>query len=274
MMQIGGNVAFQYALSIGGLALTVPLCFSTLILAGAFGGRMILGETIPRRTLAAMMLLIVAVFILQQGADEAAETLRPDRSAWTVFASVVAACISGASFGAGGVAIRHSVAGRGTIAATIAPISTAGVIACTVIAVQQLGIDGLLRISVRDQASMLFAGMFNAIGFFAVAAAMARIPLVRVNLINASQAALCALAGIAWFGEPATIWVGLGTGLTVLSLAILGTGDRGAISEPPVVLDAEPMALMATDLGRNGAPETPSIAPTLGFAESRSDTIA
>lgn len=239
VMQLGGNIAFQNALSVGGLALTVPLCFSTLILAGALGGWYFLGETIPRRTAVAMLLLMAAVFLLQAGVEEAAESMQPDHSTWMVVKAVLNACLSGVSFGIGGVAIRHSVSGQGTIAATVGPIAGAGVIIPTAIAVQQLGLGDLAAIPATQHAAMLAAGVFNALGFFAVAAAMARLPIVRVNLINASQAALCALIGIAWFSEPATIWVGVGTALTVVSLAILGTQDRHDVQETALIAEAE-----------------------------------
>jgi drug/metabolite transporter (DMT)-like permease len=239
VMQLGGNIAFQNAMSVGGLALTVPLCFSTLILAGAIGGWYFLNETIPRRTMIAMVLLIAAVFLLQAGVEDAAESMQPDHSTWMVIKAVLNACLSGVSFGIGGVAIRHSVTGTGTIASTVGPIAATGVIVPTAIAVQQLGMGGLEAIPMSQHAAMLGAGVFNAVGFFAVAAAMARLPIVRVNLINASQAALCALIGVAWFHEPATIWVGVGTALTVVSLAILGTQDRHDVQETALIPEAE-----------------------------------
>ncbi|MBX3441472.1 MAG: DMT family transporter [Planctomyces sp.] len=278
LMQLGGNLIFQNALSLGGLALSVPLCFSTLILAGALGGRFLLGEVIPRRTLAAMALLILSVFVLQQGADAASQVMRPDRTGWTVIYAVVGACLSGICFGLGGVAIRHSVAGTGTVVGAIAPIAAAGVVFPVMIAVYRLGWEGLAAISLHDQLSMLGAGTFNAIGFFAVGAAMARLPLTRVNLINSSQAALCALAGIIWFGEPATVWIGLGTILTVASLAILGTQDRAdvvvtadaeaeaelAIQPPPALEAAPPMPLPTVD------PTVPAPLPALATTVAES----
>jgi drug/metabolite transporter (DMT)-like permease len=137
------------------------------------------------------------------------------------------------------VAIRHSVSGKLSIAATIAPLASSGVIFPALIALQQFGIKGLAAIPLKTHLTMLGAGTFNAIGFFAVAAAMARLPLTRVNLINASQAALCALAGIAWFHEPATTWVAAGTLLTIISLAILGSQRTTTTPDASLILDAD-----------------------------------
>jgi drug/metabolite transporter (DMT)-like permease len=238
LMQVGGNLLFQYALSLGGLALTVSLCFAGLIIAGAAGGRLLLNEAVPLRTLTAMGLLIAAVFVLQGGAEAATSVMHRDSSRWAAFQAVFWACVSGACFGLGGVAIRYSMTGTGTLAGTVAPIASTGIVVPPLIAVAMLGVDGVAAIDPRVHASTLLAGTFNAIGFFAVSAAMARIPLTRVNLINSSQAALCAIAGVAWFDEPRTGWVIGGTLLTMASFVILGTG-RGRVEEPALVTDAD-----------------------------------
>jgi drug/metabolite transporter (DMT)-like permease len=238
LMQVGGNLLFQYALSMGGLALTVSLCFAGLIIAGAAGGRLMLNEAVPVRTLIAMVLLIAAVFVLQGGAEAATTEMHKDASRWMAVQAVFWACLSGACFGLGGVAIRHSMTGAGTLAGTVAPIATVGAVVPPLIAAGLLGWNGLAAIEPGVHVSTLLAGTFNAVGFFAVSAAMARIPLTRVNLINSSQAALCAMAGIAWFGEPMNLWVVAGTVLTMVSFVILGTG-RPSVEEPTLVIDAE-----------------------------------
>jgi drug/metabolite transporter, DME family len=224
-MQFGGNISFQYAMSFGGLALTVPMCFCTLILAGALGGRLLLGERISHRAMIAMWLLMTAVIVLSQGAGEAASSMRANASWSDTLRAVCFSGLSGLCYGFGGISIRRSVTGTGTIASTIAPLSTIGVIGPGLIAWWQMGTAGLGDVGWSMHSTLLAAGAFNAIGFFFVGAAMARLPVVRVNLINASQTAMCALGGILFYGEPATWWIGAGTGLTMLSLAILGTQD-------------------------------------------------
>ena len=239
-MQFGGNIAFQYAMSFGGLALTVPMCFCTLILSGALGGRLILGEAISRRALIAMWLLIVSVFVLSQGAGEAADSMRGDASLADIAKAIVFSGLSGLGYGFGGVSIRRAVTGTGTIASTIAPLSTIGVVGPGLIAWSQMGREGLAAVPWQMNANILAAGTFNAVGFFFVAAAMARLPIVRVNLINASQIAMCALGGIVFYNEPATWWIGLGTALTIVSLGILGTQDPHTPDvDTALIMDAE-----------------------------------
>ncbi len=239
-MQFGGNIAFQYAMSFGGLALTVPMCFCTLILAGALGGRLFLKEAISRRAMLAMWLLITAVIILSQGANEAANSMRGEATLADMAKAIIFSGISGLGYGFGGVSIRRAVTGTGTIASTIAPLSTIGIFGPGLIAWKQMGPAGLAAVPWQMNATLLTAGTFNAIGFFFVAAAMARLPLVRVNLINASQTAMCALGGIVFYGEPASGWIGAGTALTTVSLGILGTQDRHSPdADTALIMDAE-----------------------------------
>ncbi|QDT56113.1 hypothetical protein Pan44_41640 [Caulifigura coniformis] len=209
VMQFGGNISFQYAMSFGGLALTVPMCFCTLILSGALGGRLFLKETISRRAMVAMWCLIAAVVILSQGANEAADKMRGEATFADMAKAIVFSGLSGLGYGFGGVSIRRAVTGTGTIASTIAPLSTIGVVGPGLIAWNQMGSSGLAAVPWEMNATILAAGTCNAFGFFFVGAAMARLPIVRVNLINASQTAMCALGGIIFFSEPATWWIGL-----------------------------------------------------------------
>jgi drug/metabolite transporter, DME family len=240
VMQFGGNIAFQYAMSYAGLALSVPMCFSTLILSGALGGRVALGEKISRRAIVAMALLIVAVFVLSQGASAAAVSMRGEARTADIVRGIVFSCLSGLGYGFGGVSIRRAVTGTGTIASTIAPLSTIGVYGPGLIAWNQMGASGIAAVPWEANANLLMAGTFNAIGFFLVGAAMSRLPLVRVNLINASQTAMCALGGILFYNEPATWWIGLGTALTILSLGILGTQDaHHPDADTALIMDAE-----------------------------------
>ena len=239
-MQFGGNISFQYAMSFGGLALTVPMCFCTLILSGALGGRLFLKEKISPRAMIAMWLLIVAVIVLSQGANDAAHSMRGDATLADMIKAILFSGLSGLGYGFGGVSIRHAVTGTGTIASTIAPLSTIGVLGPGLIAWNQMGASGLAAVPWQMNATILLAGTFNAIGFFFVGAAMARMPLVRVNLVNASQTAMCALGGILFYGEPATWWIGAGTALTIVSLGILGTQDHHSPdADTALIMDAE-----------------------------------
>ncbi len=76
-------------------------------------------------------------------------------------------------------------------------------------------------------AALLMAGVLNAIVSSLSLKLSDTFPLLRVNLINASQAAMGGLMGVWMFHEPLTIWLVAGTLTTITSLVVLGT-DREA----------------------------------------------
>src|SRR5690606_39241832 len=67
----GGNRVFQWALSVVGIALAVPLCLGTLIVGGAVLGRMLLHEPITWRAASALSLVVASIAVLSLGAREA-----------------------------------------------------------------------------------------------------------------------------------------------------------------------------------------------------------
>jgi DME family drug/metabolite transporter len=230
VVQAGGNVFFQWSLAMCGLALTVPTVFATLILTGALLGRTWLGEAVTVRSAIAMGLLIGAIALLGLGAEGAATALPPGPQAipptlW-VLAGVALAAASGVFYGALGVVIRRTTRDEIPLPATLALISTMGVLSLGIPSFLWLGTTGLAA-SPQEWSLMIVAGVLNAAAFFAIGGSLRRIPVVQVNLLNASQAALCAMGGVLIYREPLTAALVGGTALTLAGLALM---DR----RPPV----------------------------------------
>ena len=85
LMQYGGNLCFQWSLTLGGLAVSVPLCFAVLIVTGAWLGRIFLGDVLSVRTRWAIGILGVSIFFLTAGAQAATASIHgqanvPDHS--------------------------------------------------------------------------------------------------------------------------------------------------------------------------------------------------
>lgn len=245
VMQFGGNLMFQFALSRGGLALTVPLTFSTILISGAVLGRIVLGEAITPRILLAMGTMMAAVAVLSQGADTASRTLVVDADWRSTVLAVITACLSGIGYGSGGVMIRRCVTSNLSYSATIVFISSVGLFVMGPLAVARLGLPAIGAVSLNTWLSMLAAGMFNAIAFFAVNAAFKRLSVVRVNLVNASQAAMAAIAGVVLFGEPNTWWLRAGTLLTVTGLVLSARRER-VQPTPATTVAGQPAAASPT----------------------------
>jgi drug/metabolite transporter (DMT)-like permease len=223
-VQAGGNLFFQWSLAMCGLALAVPTVFATLILTGATLGRVWLGESVSPRSAAAMGLLIAAIAMLGYGAEAASKALPPGPGgvlpALWVLAGVGYSAFAGVLYGALGVVIRRTTQADVPLPATLALVSTMGTLGLGIPAVALLGTE-VLHSSPRESLLMFLAGTLNAIAFFAIGGALRRISVVQVNLINASQAAMCALGGVLIYRESLTAALVVGTLLTIVGLVLM-----------------------------------------------------
>ncbi|MBD3674308.1 MAG: DMT family transporter [Planctomycetaceae bacterium] len=218
MMQYGGNACFNWALNKVGLILTVPIVFSTLISGSAILGRLFLGEPINARTLASMGLLLMSIICLSLAADGTF----PDASAFTIGTGMLLAGTSGMSYGANSIVIRRFLGGQYSVSSILLIMSTSGIVLLGVPAFFMMGTERIGEITWSQWNSMFWAGVSNAIAFYAVSSALKYIPAVRANLLNASQTAMCALAGILIFNERMTPLTAVGIGLTIAGLTLLG----------------------------------------------------
>jgi drug/metabolite transporter (DMT)-like permease len=222
IMQWGGNVSFQYALSRGGLALTVPLSFSTILMSAAVFGRLVLGDPLSRATVLAIGVMMAAITVLSQGTPQA--TVADGGAASTALA-VAAACLAGAAYGSGGVMIRRCVRAHLSVSATIVVLSSTGVVTLGATSLLRIGPRQLLATPPDAWLRMLAAGVATAVAFFAITGAYQHLTAVKVSLLNASQIALAALAGVMLFDEPNTFWLLAGTALTILGLVLSARRD-------------------------------------------------
>lgn len=217
--QFVGNGAFQVALGVIGLAASVPITLGVLIIGGAVLGRLILQEPVRLRTITAMVTLIAAVVVLSlPGA-----TARPSESISTLPVWLGAGCAaaSGAAYALFGVVMRQALTGGLSAPATMFISGMVGTIALWSTTLLRLGIGPLETITVEQWSVMAAAGALNFSAFASLAVALKSLPVVAVNLINASQVALAAVAGVLLFAEPATAPLVIGIVLTFVGLMIL-----------------------------------------------------
>ncbi|MDA1049242.1 MAG: EamA family transporter [Planctomycetota bacterium] len=230
--QFGGNVVFQWALGIIGIALTVPLCMGMIIIASAVLGRILLHESVTSRTAAALAVLLAAIWILSLGAQGLSDstTNLETASPWLVTAAVTAGCVAGFSYSVLGVTIRRAVLGVSTVSATTFCVAIVGLVSLTPLTVYRIGVTEMIQTDRADLAMMVLAGVFNLIAFLALTRALQITSLVYVNALNASQVAMASVAGIVLFQEQASPALTLGVSLTVVGLLIMPRHKR--IEEP------------------------------------------
>lgn len=218
MMQFGGNAAFTWSLSKVGLILTVPITFSTLISGSAVLGWIFLGDQINKRTLVSILLLLLSIVCLSVAADSSF----PNAPFTTILSGMLLAGLAGLSYGTNSIVIRQFLGGQYSVSSILIIMSTCGVFVLGSLAFALMGPDRISQIEPAQWNSMVWAGLANAVAFYAISSALRHIPAVRANLLNASQTAMCAVAGVLLFQEHLTPLLAIGIGLTITGLMLLG----------------------------------------------------
>ena len=85
----------------------------------------------------------------------------------------------------------------------------------------QVGTASMLATPPKALAWMLAAGVFNLIGFLGIAKGLELTTVVHANVLNASQVAMCAVVGMAFFQESGSSWLISGVILTLLGIMLI-----------------------------------------------------
>lgn len=224
--QMGGNVMFQWGLGVIGLALMVPLTLGGMILSGAILGRVFLKEPVTTRAVISMVVLIIAATVLSLGADKAYEQLNDitatsSTTQWLKIAGgVMAALSAGFSYSVLGVAIRRSVTKGVPLTVAVVIVSVVGMVSLAIFSLARIGPAEMAATTGNQWVMMALAGIFNAVAFLALSMALKSTPILYVNAINASQAAMAAAAGLFFFSEPVSWALIVGVALTMVGLVL------------------------------------------------------
>ncbi len=244
-VQLGANQGVQWALGVIGLTITIPVIFGVMLTASAVMGRVFLGERVSRRSAAAVGLLLVSLVLLGLSAGAAGHSITCSstvaRSPLLIALAVGAACLAGAIYAVLVVTIRHTVTGRVRPSIVVLIITGMGVLSLGPLAVYRLGMQQLLHTLPEQAAWMLAAGIFNLIAFLAITKGLELTTVVYVNVLNASQVAMAAVAGMMIFHEPFNRWLILGVALTILGVVLIEkSGVRPTVVSRPTVQPASP----------------------------------
>jgi len=220
--QLIGNVMFQLALGEVGLALTVPLCLGGMIVTASILARLVLHEPLTVRSAAALGVLILAIVVLSLGANKAHQSIvSTSASLGHVALGVGAGILAGMAFAVLNVTLRYAITQGATLTFNLVTVSIVGIIALGIVSSYRIGWDGIWQTPADDFCFMLLAGVGNAISFLALTASLRLTNVVYFNALNATQAAMAAVAGVMFFHEPLSPWLVWGVACTAVGLMIL-----------------------------------------------------
>lgn len=238
--QLLGNLGWQWALGIVGLAVTVPVTFGVMIVVSALFGRILLGEKVTPRSMAAIGLLLVSLILLSLGAESVGKTIAESTHAsiadsgmtssntLLVVQALLFAGVAGAAYASLTIAIRHTMNAGAPQTTLMFIITGIGTITLGPISIHRQGLDALLATPWELFFWMLAAGVFNLLGFIAITKGLQLTTVLHANVLNASQVAMAAVAGILIFQESPNFWLLLGVILTVLGIILI---DRPVAEE-------------------------------------------
>jgi len=230
LAQFFGNAAFQKALQYIGLAASVPITLGTLIVGGAVLGALLLGEGVTRRKTIAMVTLIAAVVVLSLPRDGGnGPAAAAADGAWDILIGSLWASLSGVAYGFFGVTMRQTLQAGSASTHLMLISGTVGTLSLWSFCFATLGFEPIAATSAGSWAMMVAAGVFNFSAFVAITTALKSLPVVAVNLINASQVAMASMAGVLLFGEPVTVQLAAGIFMTFAGLLILARRTRAPI---------------------------------------------
>lgn len=223
-VQLGANLGVQWAFGVVGLAVTIPAIFGVMLTVSAVLGLAFLGERVSPRSIGAIGLLLAALVLLGLAAAAAGKS-GSAAGPRTVALGAGAACLAGAIYAVLTITIRRTVTGATPVAAIVFVTTVMGVFTLGPLSVYRLGTETLLDTTRQQFAWMYAAGTLNLIAFLAITKGLQLTTVVHVNVLNASQVAMAALAGIVFFREPLTAWLIAGACLTVLGIVIIDRPD-------------------------------------------------
>ncbi len=219
-VQLVGNVGQQFAFGTVGLAVTVPIVLCLMLTTAPLLGRVVLKERVSHRTVGALALLIASILALSIGAGQDAETTaQPAR--WLAAWAVLAASAAGVTYATLTVTIRSTVT-RGVPQMVVVFVTTGvGALSLGLLSLREAGLDPWRTLPAHHLTWMLASGALNLIAFVAITKGLQLTSVVNVNLLNASQVAMAAVAGVVLFGEPNTFWLRVGVAMTIAGMILI-----------------------------------------------------
>jgi len=220
-VQLGANLGVQWAFGVVGLAVTVPAIFGAMLTGSGALGWVFLGERVSGRSIRAIGLLLVALAFLGVAAHAAGKSVAEGTAPLWFALGLGAACVAGMIYAVLTITIRHNVTAATPMAVVVFITTLMGVITLGPLSLWRLGAERLLDTSPQEAAWMLAAGTLNLIAFLAITKGLQLTTVVHANVLNASQVAMAAFAGLLFFDEPLTLWLALGVGLTIVGVAAI-----------------------------------------------------
>jgi drug/metabolite transporter, DME family len=225
LTHLAGNVPLFWAMSVVGLAITVPASLGVNLIGSAALGWFFLRERVSSQSALAIAAVVASVVFLSLGAERASRSVVSGDveapGAFGIGFAVALACLAGLVFSMLSLTIRRS-AMRGVPLSWLAfVIPATGVITLGPLCVWQHGLASLMATPLPDFLLMVLCGVLNLIAFVSIIKGLQMTSMVHANVLSASQVAMAAAAGFLFFQEAASSSLVAGVCLTVAGMVLM-----------------------------------------------------
>jgi drug/metabolite transporter (DMT)-like permease len=227
--QLAGNVVLQWAFGVVGLAVSMPVVFGAMLIGSAVIGVVVFHELLPIRSFMAVAVVIGSVALLSIGAagqEDNLATADVPSGVLAVLLGIGGAAMAGITYAGLGAAVRYAGNAGVTVTTTVVVVTGVGMVSLGVLSLTRLGPAEMLATPPHALAWMVASGLCNVIAFVFITIGLQLTTLVHANVLNASQVALGAAAGILVFQEPRNSWLLCGIAMTIAGMMLLGHPRR------------------------------------------------
>jgi drug/metabolite transporter (DMT)-like permease len=234
-VQLIGNLGSFWTMGKVGLVISIPTNSGSQLLFSALFGWLILRERVSRRTGVALGALMLALVFLGLGAQAAKDVLCPPGSNAAIIAVAVGVSLAvGITYAVMSIAMRRSMNKAVSQCAILFFISGMGISTMWSLSLYRVGVSAMIATPPDALGWMAAASFFNLIGFLGFAKGLELTTVVHANFLNASQVALLAIAGMAFFREPVNPWLVLGIVITLVGIVLIDQPPEDEVVETTV----------------------------------------
>jgi drug/metabolite transporter (DMT)-like permease len=221
-VQLAGNLNLQWALGVVGLVVSMPVVFGVMMVASALFGVLFFREYLPGRSILAIGLSIASFALLGIGAgqNQASDNSATASNLLLIVLGIAAGCVCGITYAFLGAAIRYAAKSQVPVLVTVLIATAMGTLTLGAVSLVHLGPANMLATEPEMFGWMIASGEFNLIAFILITKGLQLTTLARANVLNASQVALGATAGILLFDERHNPWLIWGIALTVAAITL------------------------------------------------------
>ncbi len=220
LMQVLGNITYIWLFDMAGIAVALSCVWTGGLFSAQTFDLICLKERFNLRTFVGLTIVLAAVCCIGIGLGQSEHTLDSlsHYGIWAIAIIILGGLLVGIVNSATMTSVRVAHKNSVPFWVPVLLVPASGTVVLGILSLMEHG-SGILTALTYHQFGVAFlAGVANLIAFAALVKGLGTTSLSYMNLLNASQVAMGALAGIFWFMEPSNGFITAGIVLTIVAI--------------------------------------------------------